>query len=204
MFCTACEITTTELAHYKTQFHNTNVNRKFNGYPPLTIEEFDSEAKTEDLSLSLNMKTTIDEEFNKDVLEKSINLKSCMFCTEKDTPTHHRVHGLSDEQAYYIKNLTCYICYERFAIPDMLIKHMDSNEHRVAYTDGSSLFLENGKVLNKGVQQTPVALITRRETGIPKPPKYENEKITKIKEEKEKEKLNVSIINNRQYGKFLH
>lgn len=203
MFCTVCEITTTDLSHYRTPLHNLNAKRKIVGYPPLTIEEFDSESVTDDLSLNLD--------FNSSPTAMQFPMrpsragcdKKCMLCGEDETATHHRSHGLSDEQAYYLKNGQCYVCYERFCDCSLLIKHIDSGNHRTAVTDGTSLYLENGKVLNPERMQIPGKLTTRSETSHKTSKKVEKV-VEKAREAKEHGQLVVSIANNRVWGKFLH
>lgn len=203
MFCTACESTTSDLSHYKTQFHINNVRRKFLGYPPLTIEEYDSESVTEDLSINLNLKELPIENKIMEVLKTPEKYQACMFCACENTPFHHREHGLTDEQMVYLKNLQCYVCYEKFFEIELLMKHIDNNEHKSIFTDGNSLYLENGKILNKNTTQMPVRLEIAEPAYKPVF-KEENKQEIKVKEMREKEKLVVSMVNNRQFGKFLH
>lgn len=203
MFCTVCEVVTTDLSHYKSQLHNLNVRRKLMGYTPLTVEEFDSDSRTDDLSVKLNSEIAVEAGNFLKVKNLPKACKKCMFCEQEDSQVHHREHGLSDEQAFYMRNLQCYICYEKFFETDLLIKHMDSNAHRTAVTDGVSLFLENGKILNPEKTQIPVKNVIAKQEFI-KIPKIGDKIAEKAKESRESEKLAVSITNNRTWGKFLH
>lgn len=205
MFCTVCEITTINLSHYKSELHIINLKRKLSGYSPLTIEEFDSDSKTEDLSLNLDLQNSeTTEKFYKDVNTSNIKTeRKCMFCDENDFHTHYRMHGFSDEQICYLRNMQCYICYEKFFESELLMKHIDTNSHRTAVTDGTSLYLENGKVLNPNKIHLPVRIVARQVSNI-KTPHYTDKMVEKIKDSKESEKLTISLTNNRTWGKFIH
>lgn len=203
MFCTVCEITTTDLSHYRTQLHSLNAKRKLLGYPPLTIEELDSESVTDDLSLDLYFKSLPAAVQTSKCPLRTDNARKCMFCGEKETDTHHRDHGLSDEQAYYLKNRQCYVCYEKFCDDSLLISHIDSGNHRTAFTDGVSLYLGNGRILNPERMLIPGKLVARPKAPLKVPKKVEKV-VENAKETREHGQLVVSIANNRAWGKFLH
>ncbi|KAI5171272.1 hypothetical protein PAEPH01_1615 [Pancytospora epiphaga] len=149
MYCTTCEIITEGVRHYKSRLHAVNIQRRAYGYTPLSSEEVDLESKTDDLVFDINHEheTSLSSECA-NVPSAYTNGAQCLFCEQADTIKHYKEHGLSDEEITYIKRLQCPICYERFVTKALLLKHLDVGAHRTAVTDGQSLYLENGRILN--------------------------------------------------------
>ncbi|ELA41458.1 uncharacterized protein VICG_01563 [Vittaforma corneae ATCC 50505] len=174
MYCTICETKIEDLHHYKSELHSLNARRKFLGYPPLSLEEFDSQSISDDLTIDLNISDSINifkvsssdkpKEVNSSESIASIETnRLCVFCDQNHSIAHYRLHNLSDEQGFYLTNTQCYICYERFSDRNMLIKHLELELHRTAVTDGISLFLENGKILNPHKMNMPLRTIFKPE-----------------------------------------
>lgn len=203
MFCTVCEIVTADLSHYKTSLHTINARRKLIGHPPLTIDELDSESATDDLSLNLDFDNS------SSTTQVSIcpfdddNIERCMFCGERETSTHHRHHGLSDEQAYYLRNNRCYVCYEKFCNSCMLIKHIDGGRHRTAVTNGVSLYLGNGKILNPE-RMLMSERVTARSGTFPRTRRKAEKIVERVGEARKHSRLMASMAKNRTWEGFLH
>lgn len=170
MYCTVCQTIVEGLSHYKTDFHSFNVQRKMAMFPPLSIDEIDSmlsEASAElDHSVFNNPS-----EFQSSISNQR-KCKKCLFCDEKEALKHYSEHGFSVEDSICLVNMQCFICYEKFFEKDMLIKHLNSETHRLILTDGISLFLENGKVLNPQKIYIPGMIIRKN--------KHKSKKISNI------------------------
>lgn len=174
MYCTICETKIEDLHHYKSELHSLNARRKFLGYPPLSLEEFDSQSMSDDLTIDLNISDSIDslkignrckykETSDSECIAAIETGGMCVFCDQNHSIAHYRLHNLSDEQGFYLTNMQCYICYERFSDRNMLIKHLELELHRTAVTDGISLFLENGKILNPHKTSMPLKTVLKQE-----------------------------------------
>lgn len=161
MYCTVCKTRIDGLGHYKSDLHNLNAHRKLMGYPPLAPEEFDSQSISDDLTIDLNFQGAVCrsercEDYAKQAGEMpEFTGETCLFCDMRHSFEHYRTHGFADEDAFHLSNMQCHICYERFAESGMLLKHLELEAHRTAVTDGVSLYLENGKVLNPQKMTVP-------------------------------------------------
>lgn len=161
MFCTVCEIIIDEIKHYKTTMHAINLKRKLEGYPPLSAEELDSEVMSEGFAIDLNHEHEVSEDTiscGAKHTHKVAKKVFCMFCDQPESPEHYLEHGLSVEQVTYISRRQCYVCYERFISKDLLLKHLENDVHRTAVSDGSSLYLDNGKVLHPVKRSMEIAV----------------------------------------------
>lgn len=156
MYCTICEVAIDDVSHYKSEIHGINARRKLLRYPPLVLEELDQYSNSEDLSLDINY-SMIPGSFSvtiPPVCDKKV--KKCLFCNEDESIRHYRDHGFDNSQSYYLSVTRCCVCFERFVDRDMLLKHLAQESHRTAFTDGVSLFLRNGKILNPNKVLMPV------------------------------------------------
>jgi hypothetical protein len=197
MFCTSCDLEVADLTHYKSILHGLNTKRKLMGYPPLTEEEFELDLKSEDLD------TVKTEKKDSKKAEKVKFSKKCAFCDEAESAVHYREHGLSDEQIYCVNKKQCYVCYERFSILNDLIQHLELDQHRKTFSDGVSLILENGKVLNPSTTLMPVKIVIREEKVDKLTPKVD--KIAeKVQEDRRVHNLKVSVEMNGRWGKWIH
>lgn len=148
MYCTICEIEIDDVSHYKTEIHGINARRKPFRYPPLVLEELDQNSTSEDLSLDINCSANLNS-----LLPETSNIfgkktKKCLFCDKMESIKHYNEHGFSSGQSYYLSATRCHVCFEKFVDREMLLKHLNQEVHRTAFTDGVSLFLRNGKILN--------------------------------------------------------
>ena len=157
MFCTACEIQVEDISHYKTEIHEINTKRKIKGLEPYKIEDFEElkDGDSHDLS-SFYADSSMEDSYSvdtdiliKEVLYKNYHKESkCLFCDQIESVEHYiSDHNLDYDQVCYIYSKVCFICYEGFVNKKCLKLHLESNNHRKVYSDGLSLFLDNGKVL---------------------------------------------------------
>lgn len=149
MYCTICQIDIDSLDHYKTELHSLNAKRRSLGYPPFLQEEFDSQSISDDLSIDLNFsEKNYSQQKTNNYNNKKIEIQEyCIFCDQLESISHYKSHGLTNEEGFYLIRLQCYICQEQFTDRSVLIKHIESEIHQTAVSDGMFLFLKNGKVL---------------------------------------------------------
>lgn len=162
MFCTTCEAITENLKHYKSQLHAINIRRRAQGYTPLTVEELESDSKTDELVLDLDHKHPPTKTTASAPAQTNRSMLLCLFCEQHESVQHYQEHGLDREQITYIQKCQCYLCYERFVSRGLLYRHLESGRHRTSVTDGTSLYLNNGATLYPNrrffeVQPAPLA-----------------------------------------------
>lgn len=200
MYCTTCQIITNDLSHYKSEIHCVNLKRKINGLPPLTLEELYPESRSDDISLDLYHDNTEVDSFKNFPKENQIKKKKCLFCEQDESQKHYLEHGLSYEQIAYVNHLQCYICYERFVRQDHLLDHLKADIHRSAVTDGVSLYLMNGKVLNPDKKLIPV-IPSQQIEEKEKTQSIEDHYYNKLKDIEEVNKLKIGKLSNRNFRK---
>lgn len=202
MYCTTCEIITEELSHYKTQLHAINIKRKLVGYTPLSLEEFESDSKTDELIFDLHHNHTPEVKESKPLRQpKTRKVPLCMFCEQEESIRHYKEHGVSEEQLTYLLRSQCHICYERFISKEVLLKHLESGNHRTTVTDGQSLYLMNGVVLHPSRRQLETTCITKAD---PEPAKKEpaNPKLEYFLDQKRRGDLKCSLHSARSIPKM--
>ena len=170
MYCTVCEKEVADVGHYRLKLHAINVKRKISGFrTPI------SESEVAIIGLS-GPDFLIDLCHNHESASEPESLLE-----DEDTPRRSRGQsrpltfkecmcmGLSREQATYISNRQCYICYEGFATTQLLFKHVREGKHRSAVTDGVSLYLMNGVVLHPDKRKIASAVVAPKGalTGSP-------------------------------------
>lgn len=171
MYCTTCELVTDDLSHYKSQHHAINIRRLQAGYTPLTLEELESDSRTDDFAVDLHHNhgpPAAEPGAVKHAQAAPPKQALCLFCEQPEAPAHYQEHGMDREQITYIMNKQCYVCYERFVSKELLLKHLDSGSHRTSYTDGTSLFLSNGTTLHpppRHMDIQPVGLRPKENTA---------------------------------------
>lgn len=162
MFCTSCGVEIEDENHYKTKLHSINTKRKCKGLSPFTQEDLESESYSDSYNLSSCYveNSEIEEDFVKIALvnarkTKNIcNKSTCMFCDEEETPEHYeKKHFLTYDQICYVYSNVCWVCKEGFGYRECLKLHLLNNKHKNIFTDGTSLFLENGKILHPDKQK---------------------------------------------------
>ena len=199
MYCTSCEIITEDLSHYKSELHSINVKRKMVGLPPLSLEELYPESKSDEISLDLYQENN-EENYSLNRKIQKEQKKKCLFCEQDESINHYFEHGLSAEQITYINNIQCYVCYERFVRKEHLLAHLQGDVLRTAVTDGVSLYLMNGKVLNPDKKSIPLLPSIQREEPL-ESSTVEDHYYNSLKDEQEFNKFKISKTANNHYKK---
>ncbi|KAI4290897.1 hypothetical protein PAPHI01_0171 [Pancytospora philotis] len=160
MYCTTCETITEDLTHYKTQLHAINIKRKLAGYTPLTVEEFESDSRADEIVVDLHHEHAEPARSRAADAPRPRKIQRCMLCEEEESAAHYLEHGIGAEQIAYIQRRQCHVCYERFVTKELLLKHLASGSHRSSVTDGQSLYLMNGGVLHPSSRSMESTAIT--------------------------------------------
>lgn len=141
--------------HYKSDLHKLNVQRQIYHIPPISLQEFEQEGTSSDISIDIS----IDVQENKKEIKKKVENKEkrnilseiCLFCQKEESFEHYLEHDLLELEINYLLNKTCYICNEGFTTKQGLKKHLQEDAHRTAVIKNKNLILENGKVIfNRG------------------------------------------------------
>ncbi|OQS54522.1 hypothetical protein EHP00_29 [Ecytonucleospora hepatopenaei] len=159
MFCTFCNIEVEEESHYKCEVHNINVKRKLKGQFIIEDDNVFYDCSSE--NNSVNDVYLEEHAFESDIVFLNRTMKNavigiktefktkCLFCDDFESPEHYiEKHLLTYEQVCYLYSKVCWICKESFGFKEGLKLHLVKENHKNVFTDGISLFLENGKVLH--------------------------------------------------------
>jgi hypothetical protein len=171
MRCSACQLDVLGevRTHYTSEIHRINTRRQIYGAPPITEEELNAEGFSDEVSLEIN--GICREEDPEEVKPKYRNRmpggaaaveEKCLFCDEDGRHEHYVEHGLSDEEVRSIQKRECYVCHEVFATMRDLECHVASGRHRNILIDGSTLILENGKVIKGSLRAEARTRVARR------------------------------------------
>ena len=198
MFCVACELDTTEVAHYKTKLHAVNLKRRLAGYTPLAQAELESVARPGELVVDLHHNYDTDSEDTATARRRTEAKEN--HSKQQAAIDRYLQMGMNREQITYILKKQCYVCYERFATEAFLFEHIEAGTHRAVFTDGTSLYLENGTVLNPSRRNLETQISVRNEG-----PKAEPEKLDaaygEFLDQKRLNDLKCSLHVNRSFAK---
>ncbi|KAK6090671.1 hypothetical protein P3W45_000394 [Vairimorpha bombi] len=207
MKCSACQLEIVESPrdHYKSELHKINVQRQIYSIPPITVEEYEKEGASSDVSVDINfLEQSTAKNIEKVKTEKKIKIKVnheiCLFCDQQESYEHYLEHDLTETEVSYLMNKTCYVCHEGFTNKPSLNKHLQTDNHRTAVLKNNNLVLDNGKVIYnrvRSVEGGTIIKFTPNGTGIMNFHPNVTEK-SKDKNIVEKNKLKVSMGMNSQ------
>lgn len=207
MKCSACQLEITEISkiHYKSELHKINVQRQMYSIPPISLDEFEKEGISSDVSVDINfLERSTNKNTEKQKIEKkskfSLKQEICLFCEELESYDHYLLHNLTDKEINYLYNKTCYVCNEGFTNKTSFKKHLLDDNHRTAVLSDNKLILDTGKIIYNRVRSTDngsVIKFTPQNTNLINFKPQINE-ISKDKNVVEKNKLKVSMGMNSQ------